>query len=193
MIFKRGKPEPVRSKIRNLVWPRMGWWRTLQYYKHRTVRIPDTTYSVAAGLAVGCAVSFSPAIGTHFLQCVAFCKLIRANWLAAFLGTVFGNPYTFPVLWWMSGQTGHFILALFGLDSVFGSVSDEPFTWGEFWDAPVKTIIPMILGGFVCGVLSYPLFYYPFLYMIKGARAARRKRMERRAHKVAREVTGQKR
>ena len=33
--------------------------------------------------------------------------------------------------------------------------------------------MPPIVGGYVLAIISFPLFYVPFFYMVKGARAAR--------------------
>lgn len=62
----------------------------------------------------------------------------------------------------------------------------------EMMDQPMKIYLPMLVGGYICAVVTFPAFYYTFYYMIKGARTARRKRIERKVHKVAKEVTGQK-
>lgn len=191
MLFNRRIPEKLNSKLRNLIWPKMGWWRTLKYYKNRAVRIQDSSYSIAAGLAFGCAISFTPAFGTHILQSAVFCWIFRANWLAAVLATTFGNPITFPFLWSLSGVVG---IALFNLLGLEGFTEDLfiPKTLDAFWDLPVKNLVPIMVGGYIVGGLSYPLFFYPFRSMIRTARKARRLAMKHKAHKVAKEVTGQK-
>lgn len=52
-------------------------------------------------------------------------------------------------------------------------------------------LLPTLIGGYTMGLATYPLFYYPTYYMVKGARAARRARIERIVHEEAIEVTGQ--
>lgn len=190
MLFQRREPETVKNKIRNLLWPKMGWWRTLKYYKFRAVRIEDSSFSIAAGLAFGCAISFTPAFGTHILQSALFCWLFRANWIAAVLATTFGNPLTFPFLWSISGFVGVGLFHLFG----FGDFLDGfyfPDQIDEIWDLPVKYLIPVMIGGYVVGAISYPLFYYPFRAMLRAERRARKARLQKKVHKVAIEVTGQ--
>lgn len=54
-----------------------------------------------------------------------------------------------------------------------------------------KIFLPTLIGGYAIGIATYPLFYYPFYYMVKGARAARRARIEKKIHQEAIEVTGQ--
>lgn len=191
MLFKRRNPLPILRKIRNVLWPEMGWKRTFRYLKHRTVRIPDSSHAIAAGLAIGCAVSWTPTFGTHLIQCAFFCWVLRGNWIAAFLGTAFGNPWTFPFLFWVAYQVGKGVFWAMGYGDYFQELPG-PLPLEDMMGHPMRVLLPMLIGGYVCAIISFPLFYYPFLYMIKGARAARRLRIERKAHLVAKEVTGQK-
>ena len=77
-----------------------------QYLTHRVVRIPGSSYSIACGLAFGAAVSFTPFIGLHFLISMGLAWVFRANVIAAAIGTVVGNPWTFPFIWLATYQTG---------------------------------------------------------------------------------------
>ena len=65
----------------------------------KILSIKAGNYEIAAGLACGVAVSFSPFVGFHIIiaSFCAFC--LRANIAAAALGTIFGNPWTFPFIW----------------------------------------------------------------------------------------------
>lgn len=190
MLFKRRNPIPLLMKARNILWPQMGWKRTFRYLKFRTVRIPDTTHSIAAGLAIGCAVSWTPTFGTHLIQCAFFCWLLRGNWIAAFLGTAFGNPWTFPFLMWVAYQVGKGAFWLFGYGDFFHEMPDV-VPLEDMANHPMKTFIPMLVGGYICAMATFPAFYYAFYGMIRGARAARKKRMEMKAHEHAQQVTGQ--
>src|SRR5688572_29956544 len=120
MLFKRKNKLTLSQQVRSVIWPRTGWKRALQYLGHRTVRISDTAHSIALGLTIGCAVSWTPTFGTHLLQCFLFSKLLRANWMAAFIGSAFGNPWTFPLILWIAYQVGEFMLQIIGLGGMFG-------------------------------------------------------------------------
>ncbi len=52
-------------------------------------------------------------------------------------------------------------------------------------------LLPALLGGYTMALATFPLVYYPFYYMVKGARLARRARIEKKVHLEAVEVTGQ--
>ena len=190
MLFKRAKIQPLKDKIRNLLWPTMGWRRVLDYYKHRSIRLPASEQSIALGLAFGCAISWTPPIGVHLIQCAIFCWVTRANWLASFLGTAFGNPWTTPLMMFVSYQVGKALYIGFGYEAYLvdhiGTITFELIkTQG------VKILLPTIIGGYVLALATFPLFYFPFYYMVKGARAARRARIENKFHKHVLDLTGQ--
>src|SRR5690606_5821158 len=149
--------------VKNALWPGMGWKRTARYFKYRTLRIQDSAHAIAAGLAIGCAVSWTPTFGTHLLQCLFFCWLLRANWVAAFIGSALGNPWTFPLLLWISYQVGHFFFHLMGWGMMFQELNN-PIPLADMPERPVKILLPMLVGGYIVGILSFPLFYYPFYY-----------------------------
>lgn len=200
MLFSRRDKEKFWSKTRNLLWPRMGWRRVADYWKHRTIRIPAGEYAVAMGLYLGCAVSWTPTFGTHLLQCLLFCWLLRANFFAAFIGSAFGNFWSTPFLMYLSYQVGHFTLALFGFDHLIAENMGEKLfhifrdpSWEDiddmFSNYGWKLFLPTLLGGYTIAILSFPLFYYPFYYMIRGAKRARQKVIEHKIHKEAERMT----
>ena len=69
---------------------------------------PDTA-KVAKGFAYGCAVSFTPFVGFHALIAIGLAALYKQNRTAALLGTLFGNPWTFPLIWYIDWETGIFL------------------------------------------------------------------------------------
>lgn len=98
-MFKRRQPAPVWERTRDVLWPRRGWRRAGRYLMHRLGRLPGTPYSIAAGFACGAALSFTPFVGFHILISVVVAWLIRANVIASAVGTLIGNPWTFPLIW----------------------------------------------------------------------------------------------
>lgn len=189
MLFKRKNPLPLGGKIRGLLWPEMGFGRMLEYYKFRSIRIPASEHSIAAGIAFGCLVSWTPTFGTHLLQCFLFSWVTRTSFIAAFIGSAFGNFITTPFLMLIAYHVGKFILLTLGLDQyVHHTIVDE--VTEESLEA-TKIFIPTLVGGYFVGIVTFPLYYYPSYYMVKAARAARKMRMEKKAHAHAQQVTGQ--
>ena len=174
MLFKRKIKQSIWQKLRNYLWPVMGWKRTFIYIKHRVLRLPHSTHDIAMGLAAGCVVSWTPTWGIQILQCYIFCKIVRANFLASLLGTTFGNPWTFPILIWISYMVGSVFIDVTGLESYFnllGSKTVVPSDQGYGMTA----FIPTLIGGYLMAVLTFPIFYYGFYYMVKAGRAAQMK------------------
>jgi uncharacterized protein (DUF2062 family) len=135
MLFQRRTAQTALQKLRNLIWPQMGWRRVMDYYKHRTVRIPASEYSIAAGLAFGCSISWTPAFGTHLLQCMIFCWIARANWIASFIGSALGNPWTTPALMFISYHVGKALFISTGHGTLITPETEQ--TFGTF----LKTIL----------------------------------------------------
>lgn len=190
MIFKRRDKQRFIDKARDLLWPRMGWRRMVSYYKHRTIRIPAGEHSIACGVALGCLVSWTPTFGTHLLQCLLYCWMFRGNFMAAFIGSAFGNLWTTPFLMFIAYQTGKFMLMAVGLDHMVMDYTGD-LTLEVLQEQGMKVFLPTLIGGYTVGILTFPLFYYPTYFMVKGAKAARRELIERKLHREALDITGQ--
>ena len=198
-MFKRKAPLSIGQKIKEFFWPSMGWRRFFVYLKHKTVRLSDSPHRIAMGLACGAGVSFSPIMTTHLLQAAILAFFLRGNIPASLIGTIVGNPWTFPFIWWASITVGTEIFHLMGISATSNIPEDVTLTmlWDMLWTEPLRLILPWLLGGYIlCAVaviLSYPLY----LNLIKGAKLARQKARQKvhviRAHKDVKQMTGQKR
>lgn len=188
MLLKRRNAEPWKQKMRNLLWPSMGFRRMFDYYKHRSIRIKASEHEIAAGIAFGCLVSWTPLFGTHLIQCFIFCWLTRTSFIASVIGSAWGNMLTTPLLMLISYHTGKIMLSVLGYDDPLPHLTDgiEEHEVG----AP-GIFLATLIGGYTVGILTFPLFYYPTYYAVKGARAARRLRIAQKAHKEAVSITGQ--
>lgn len=72
--------------------------------------LKGTPDNIAKGFATGAAMSFTPFVGFHILLSLLVCKITKQNGIAATLGTIIGNPWTFPFIWYATLHAGHFIL-----------------------------------------------------------------------------------
>jgi uncharacterized protein len=110
MLFKR-RARPTRwEQFRLWLWPRTSWRRSSDYYVKRILRLSGTPYAIAMGLAVGAAVSFTPLLGFHFIIAFAIAWLVGGNLIASAIGTMMGNPLTFPFIWTSTYEVGHFLV-----------------------------------------------------------------------------------
>lgn len=177
MVFKRKKRPSLQKRIRDFFWPPMGWKRSFSYIRHRAIRLQASNYAVAAGLSFGCAISFAPTLGFHIIQCLLLCFIFRANYLAGMLGTLFGNPWTFPFLFLISYKVGWFILNMTGLETPF-SETDLVLTWKTIKESPMSLFMPMLMGGYIMVLVTFPVFYGVFYAMVRSARLARQRLIE---------------
>ena len=81
---------------------KLNFFRSIKFLKYKIFRIRDLPESIAIGLAWGAAVSFTPLLGFHILICFLGTFLMRGNLLAAAAGTIVGNPWTFPIIYFIT-------------------------------------------------------------------------------------------
>ena len=167
-MFRRREKPTLRRRAKEAILPSMGYRRAFLYWRHRLFRRGDTPYKITAGLAAGAAVSFSPFIGTHVWQAFLLAWLLRASWLAAFIGTGLGNPATLPLLFWLAWHTGVTIMSAFGYeDSLTASAQ---FSWHDMLHRPLSVLAPLTIGGYTCGLVAGIVIYAVLFYPVRAVR-----------------------
>ena len=182
-MFKRRNKSKLYHKVRGFLWPSLGWKRSTQYLFHRIGRLPGTPHSTAAGFACGAAISFTPFVGLHIVLAGLVAWIIRANIMAAVIGTAVGNPWTFPFIWtfifklgvWLGAAGAGANVNELDFQKIFSSSLDAIFTydlsylfetaWPVFW--------PMFIGGIPCFIVVWILFYLPLRPLIRRYQAKR--------------------
>lgn len=194
-MFKRRKPLTKFQHLRELCWPTMGWRRAGRYVYLRIVRMSDSTHKIAAGLATGVAIGCTPVLGTHFIQAALLAWIFRLNILAALIGTFWANPWTIPFIWWGSIELGAKIFSFFGVEAKHTVPDHLDFAMLKelLFHEPVRILLPWLVGGYLIALLSWVPSYGVIYFFVRGAKAARKKVKMHKLHKVAMEVTGQRR
>jgi hypothetical protein len=159
-MFGRRNPLPVHHRVWSVVWPKAGWRRASRYMAHRVRRLPGTPYRIAAGVASGAAVSFTPFIGLHFVAAALLALLLRGNVVASAIGTAAGNPWTFPFIWTWIYTLGQWLM---GADAA----SDFPATldMDYIFERPLDVLWPMTLGALPTAVVVWIVIFWP----VRGA------------------------
>ena len=80
--------------------------RIIKLQKYKITKIKDFPESVAVGMAWGVAVSFTPLLGFHLIICYLGTWLMKGNLIAATVGTIIGNPWTFPFIFYLDYKVG---------------------------------------------------------------------------------------
>jgi uncharacterized protein (DUF2062 family) len=159
MLFRRRKPADFSERIRAIFWPRRSFFRSLQYLVKRTLRLHATPHAIAAGIAAGVFVSFTPFLGFHFILAAIVAYLIGGNVVASAFGTAIGNPLTFPFIWATTFEAGRFLLTgsfsgHFKQMNVGAMLRHADFA--DLWGPLLK---PMTIGAIPVG-LAFALGFY---------------------------------
>ena len=185
MIFRsRTKRHPLR-RLREYLWPTSGWRRAFLYMQYRIARLPGTPYSIAARLACGAAISFTPFIGLHLFLAVVMAWLLGVNVLASAIGTVAGNPWTFPFIWLWSYRIGANVLGW----EVGDHLEAGSLTLGNILAHPIETlgpvILPMTVGGLLTAVVVWWIVFWISRRLLVSYKLRRQGRLDRRAARSA--------
>ncbi len=175
MIFNRRHRLPFWDRLREIVYPRKGLWRGLDYIRKRLHRLPDSPHRIALGFACGAVASFTPFFGFHIVLAAALAWLVRGNILAAVFGTVVGNPLTFPFIAAFSLETGWRILGTGGL-----SVESD-FTVVWLWENIWQIFLPYLVGGILPGLFAAVVCYWFIGPVVEAYQKRRRRRLAKRA------------
>jgi hypothetical protein len=175
MVFATRRRLTLAERLRGWLWPYIGWRRAGRYLLMRVQRMPGTPHGIAAGIAAGVAVSFTPFLGFHFLLAFGLAWAVGGNYLAAALGTLAGNPWTFPFMFALAYELGCMVigreptgladLASLSLDNLLGDA------WRLFW--------PMAVGAVPLGIAAWLLAYFPLVRVIAAFQERRRNRIGR--------------
>jgi len=160
------------------MWPRTGWRRAVSYVVHRVRRLPGTPHSIAAGVACGAAISFTPLMGFHFLLSALFAWLIGGNVFASAVGTALGNPWTLPLIWVSTYQLGN-IMLFADPDAI-----PEALTIAYMFDHPGAVLLPMTLGSIPFGAAAWLICYWLVRRLVVRYQLMRRHRHERRLKRI---------
>tara|TARA_E500000331_G_C17214862_1_gene695440 strand:- start:611 stop:1198 length:588 start_codon:yes stop_codon:yes gene_type:complete len=113
MPFGRRNKKHILIQIKNNIKIFFSFNRTKKYILLNLKRMKGSSHEIALGLACGISVSFTPFLGLHALFAITLAWVLRGSMAAALIGTLFGNPWTFPFIWYLSYEVGK----LFILDS----------------------------------------------------------------------------
>lgn len=165
-MFRRRTPLNFWQKLQHLTWPRTGWGRASRYMIQRVLRLSAGPHAIAMGFAVGVFVSALPFIGVHIAMAVGLAWLMRANVIASVIGTISGNPVTFPFIWVATFKVGQLIL-----DRDVDVLPLQSLSFMNVLRVSVETtmsfIVPMTVGGIIIGLIMGLPTYYLSLWVVR--------------------------
>ncbi len=174
-MFRRRKGLSVFARAKELLWPAMGWRRAGTYTYHRLSRLPGSPYSIAAGFACGAAISFTPFIGCHFVGAALIAWLIGGNLMASAIGTVVGNPWTFPFIW-----LGIYRIGCWMIGCEPGETLSESLSLTYIFEHPRAILLPMSVGALPTAIVVWVAFYAVVWRIVFDYQSLRDRRRARR-------------
>jgi uncharacterized protein len=173
MFHSRHRPT-LPGRLRQFVWPQMGWKRWIRYTGHRIGRLPASPHAIAVGFAAGASVSMTPLIGAHILIGLGLAWLCRGSLVAAALGTLVGNPWTFPIIWFFSYRLGHVLMGAEPGAEPGAALTGSGIALSLLLQDPWAFLLPMLFGGGLMALASWPLFYLAVRWPVALYRNRRR-------------------
>lgn len=125
--------------------------RILRLLKLKLYRIRDFPEAVAIGLAWGASVSMTPMLGLHLITCYLGTWMMRGNMVAATVGTVVGNPWTFPFIFYLDYKVGTLFF--------FKPLDDFNLNIVFFVDNFEKLFFPTLLGSIPIAIVTWFITY----------------------------------
>ena len=188
MPFGRKKKKRLITSTYNFIKIFFAFSRTKKYISLSIKRIKGTPQALSLGLATGIAISFTPFIGLHALLAIFISWVIGGSMAAALIGTLFGNPWTFPFIWYFTFEIGQFInygflsyeeqfsfkvikkevstlLAILKNIIIFANIPELEENLEK-----LKLIPFMIVGSIPLVFISWILSYFSFLIIFKSYR-----------------------
>ena len=126
--------------------------RIIKLQKYKITKIKDFPESVAVGMAWGVAVSFTPLLGFHLIICYLGTWLMKGNLIAATVGTIIGNPWTFPFIFYLDYKIGTTIF--------LNRIDYYEFKISFFVENFESLFYPTLLGSIPLALVMWFLTFY---------------------------------
>jgi len=165
MKFARRAPQSLPTRLRSMVWPRMGLRRLLHYRRLQLSRIASSPHAVAAGAAAGLFAAFSPLFGFHYLIAAGLALALGGSVIASAAVTSLANPLTLPMFWTASYEVG----SLF-IDKEH-HFSPRMLLEQHSWSALRPFVEPLLLGSVLLGTAAGGIAYLVVRQAVSAYRA----------------------
>jgi len=134
--------------------------------------------------------------GLHFIIAAILSAGLRVSIIASAIGTIVGNPWTFPFIWISSFRLGRMLgfgeqgdVTEKSLSQLLQGVASDVWR-GDFQQAArdsLPVFEPMLIGGLIMGLVAWIVFYFGLRRIIQAYQSSRQNRIQ--AKKIARETS----
>ena len=102
-----------------------------------------------------------------------FAYLIRGNFIAALIGTVVGNPISFPFIWGLIYKVGAYIT------SIKLEKNTEEINFDMIVNQTYEIFFPMLVGGIIIAPLIWTITYFVIYSFISSYKKRKNKKNKR--------------
>ena len=125
--------------------------KVLRIIKMKIYRIRDFPDAVAIGLAWGVAISFTPLLGFHLIICYLGTISMRGNLVAATVGSVIGNPWTFPFFFYVAYKLG--------VNVIYSPLDQYDFRINFLIENFSSLFFPTLIGSLPIAIIAWFITY----------------------------------
>lgn len=179
----RNKRRRIIDHIQEYIWPSIGGRAFLRFMEIKLKRARGSAHAIALGFAMGAFASFTPFMGLHALIAIILAVPFGGSAIMAILGTVVGNPWTFPAIWLSTYNLGNYMLDRHTALE-FPTTFEFSEIWGNLYFYVDNFILPMAVGGIPMGALFATGIYVLLYNKINRYRNARSKFIKDRRSKL---------
>ena len=129
----------------------MQFFKYFRILKMKLYKIRDFPEAVAIGLAWGVAISFTPLLGFHLIICYLGTISMRGNLIAATVGSVIGNPWTFPFFFYVAYK--------FGLNFIYSPLDNYEFQINFLIENFSRLFFPTLIGSLPIAIAAWYITY----------------------------------
>ena len=147
----------------------------------------SSPYEIACGFAIGAAISFTPFLGLHIIISAIIAYIMRASIISSAIGTIVGNPLTFPFIWALVYNTGVMVGVDVGNGGVeaLGSINlldllfrnDYSLTpeYIQMWTDLFNVIYVFVIGSIPWVIITWIIFFAIIYPLIKKYKKVKKK------------------
>ena len=149
------------------------WRRWVRLWYLRLLRLKGRPEEVAGGMAIGVFVGMTPTVPLHTVLAVLIAYLFGKSKLAAAMGVWVSNPLLLPFVYFLDYKLGRMITR-----TTPPSFAVSGFSIQKMIELGWGISFPLIVGGFVLGLICAIPSYYITKRVVILYREKRRKRSD---------------
>lgn len=152
--------------------------RSRRFVFHSILHADDPPHRLAAGLAIGMFITFTPTVGFQMILTAFFAWLLRANKVVGLPIVWISNPVTIPPIFYLCYRVGRWVLQMEPVGiQWWETLSQPPATFSGrvsfYWERFTEIAAPLWVGSLIVALIVGYVTYYVSYYAIYGYRMKR--------------------